>query len=49
MEHAGEMEPENTIGPESTSVLPRRLSEITLRDVAWSVAGMFLAYLITLV
>jgi len=29
------------------SSLPRRLSEITARDIAWIFAGMGLAYLLT--
>jgi hypothetical protein len=33
----------------SNSMLPRSISEVTVRDIAWIIAGMLLAYLVTLV
>ena len=41
------MEPDSIRKTAPGSVLPRIISDITARDIAWIIVGMLLAYLVT--
>ena len=41
--------PNGIRGTATGSALPRSISEVTVRDVAWIIVGMLLAHLVTLV
>jgi len=49
MRHTDRMDSQNTVSRDPTPPLPRSISDVTARDIAWVIAGMLLAYLMTLI